>query len=120
MKIRMRYLIIIAVGLLIATNSNASETVAGAGVNSCGKFLADIETGGEVLSAVYFSWAQGYLTGLNTKYSLGRRSAAELPDRAEIEFWIRIYCEDNPLDQYLMAATRLWASLRATQGLDPI
>jgi len=50
---------------------------------------------------------------------LSPESATELSDSAEMEIWIKNYCEENPLDQYLMAVTRLWAELRAKQGLDP-
>ena len=120
MNMKMRYLTIIAVGVLMTANTAVSDDVAGAGGRSCGKFLADSETGREILGAFYFSWAQGYLTGLNTKYLLCQELSTDLSDVAAIKFWIKNYCEENPLDQYLMAVTKLWAELRVKQKIQSI
>ena len=126
MNIKMRYLTIIVVGILLAAYPAVSDDVAGAGTGSCGKYLAAIEGAddGDNLSIVresmYFSWVQGYLTGLNSRYLLCQELSTDLSDVSAIEFWIKNYCEENPLDQYLMAAAKLWAELRVKQKIQSI
>lgn len=119
MKIKIRYLAAIAAGMLMISGTTAAQTVAGAGAHSCGKFLDDVEAGGEVMNLIYFAWIQGFLTGLNTKYLPSQEFATNISDRAGMELWIKNYCEDNPLDQFTMAGAQLWAELRVKQGLRP-
>ncbi len=119
----MRCLAAITAGMLMVANTATSDdklVVAGVGANSCGKFIADIEAGHQILTSLYFSWVQGFLTGLNTKYLLCPESATELSDHDALMLWIKNYCEENPLDQYLMAVTKLWAELRVKQKIQSI
>ena len=116
----MRYLVAIAAGMLMAPVIAAADevlAVAGAGASSCGKFIADTE-GTETMSLIYFSWAQGFLTGLNAKY-VKSRDSTDLSDRDALELFIENYCEENPLDNYVRAAAKLWHELRARQELEP-
>ena len=120
MNIKMRYLTIIAVGMLLAANPAVSDEgvdLIGPGANSCGKFIVGKEKY-EELRLVHTAWAQGFLTGLNIKYLQSLESATELPDHAAMELWIKNYCEENPLDNYAFAIRNLWRELRARQGLE--
>ena len=130
MNIKMRCLTIIAVGMLMTASTAAADEkfyMAGAGSFSCGKFIADKEDD-EALRVVYFSWAQGFLSGLNMKYFLGKESdtvlaaytesATDLSDYDALQFWMENYCEENPLDLYVVATIKLWRELRVRQGLE--
>ena len=122
MNIKMRYLIVIAVGMFMVTNPAAPDErptiIVGAGAASCGKFIAGTE-GDDKFRAAYFFWAQGFLSGLNYKYFLNWASATNLSGYAAMKIWIKNYCEENPLDSYGVATEKLWHELRVRQGLDP-
>ena len=120
MNIKVRYLTIIAVGMLLAPNSAASDEMAfvGAGTLSCGKFITNTEDD-KTYRASYFFWAQGFLSGLNFEYAPYFEFSTDLSDYAAMKMWIENYCKENPLDKYYIATAYLWAELRARQGLEP-
>jgi len=109
----------------MATNPTVSEEgpesfFVGAGVLSCGKILATSKYN-QLTRTIYFTWVQGFLSGLNVKYLRADtpESATDLSDNNALQIWIENYCQENPLDQYHIAATALWHVLRARQRLDP-
>jgi len=116
----MRCLAAITAGMLLVTNTAASDdkiVVAGVGANSCGKFIAETKDD-ETFRAAYFYWAQGFLSGLNYKYGLSPEFATDLADYNALMLWVDNYCEENPLDLYGVAAIKLWHELRIRQGLE--
>jgi len=120
-NIKMRYLVAIAVGMLLVANTAASDdkmVVAGAGTASCGEFIADTKNN-ETLRDTYFLWAQGFLSSLNFKHLRNWESATDLSDPDALKLWIENYCEENPLSIYAAAVAKLWSELRIRQGLEP-
>jgi hypothetical protein len=67
----------------------------------------------------YFSWTQGFLSGLNFVYILGSGTPTDLSDNAGQKLWLQNHCKENPLRKYLAASWALWRELRTTQGLEP-
>ncbi|MCH8867836.1 MAG: hypothetical protein IID58_13430 [Proteobacteria bacterium] len=119
MKTKMRYLAAIAAGFLMVSNIAALDekhVIAGGGSISCGKFIADTKDD-EFMSDFYFSWVQGFLSGLNFKYLESTEITTDLSDHEALQLWIKNYCNDNPLDLYYIAAGKLWVELRHRQGL---
>jgi len=119
MILKMRYLALIAAGMLMATHTvvEAQKVIAGPGAMSCGKFIAEDDWSSR---AVFFTWAQGYLTGLNVKYffDVSAPGSTDLQDTDGQEVWLLNYCRENPLDLYFGAVNNLWAALREQQGLE--
>ena len=123
MNIKMRYLIIIVVGMLIAVNSVSADesktVVKGVGLNSCGKFLANTQDD-YTFEFAYISWAHGFMSGLNYDFIMdSAETAADLSDTAAQQISIENYCKENPLQLYAAAIFNLWDELRDTQGLEP-
>ena len=102
--------------MLMTTNPTVADelVLVGVGAASCGKFIADYELVGDS----YLQWTQGFLSGLNLKYFQNWQSATDLSDPYALQLWIQNYCEENPLDVYVVAASQLWHELRARQGLE--
>ena len=120
MKIKIRYLAVIAAGSLLVSNIAASsemQALAGIGAFSCGKFIADTEDS-EMMRSLYFFWAQGFLSGLNFKHFHNAQFATNLSGSDALKLWIENYCKDDPLDYYSTAVVKLWHELRRRQGLD--
>lgn len=120
MNIKMRYLAAIAAGMLIVANTAAPDErptiVVGVNASSCHKFIADTQRS-ELTGVIYFSWAQGFLSGLNLKYFQSWESATDISNFKALQPWIKNYCEENPLDDYVEAISELWHYLRARQVL---
>ncbi len=115
----MRYLVAIAAGMLMATHTvvEAQKVIVGTGALSCGKFIAEDDWS---TRASFFTWAQGYLSGLNVKYFLdvSAPGSTDLQDTDGQKVWLLNYCRENPLDLYFGAVNYLWAALREQQGLE--
>ena len=120
MTFKMRYLIAISVGMFMVTNPAASDertVTVGGGAISCGKIVANIKNV-DGYNYFAFHWAQGFLTGLNFEYAPRWESATDLSDNEAQKLWLENYCEENPLDDYIRATSKLWIELRSKQGLE--
>ena len=121
MNIRMRYLVAVAMSILMAAHSVcAAENksgIVGAGVSSCGKFLVVAKDHAEIQN-FFVAWTQGYLSALNV-YHLSRGTTTDLSNAEGQKLWINNFCEAYPLEKYVVAVTALWAELRDHQGLEP-
>ena len=120
MNTKVRYLTIIAVGMLLAPNTAVSDkaAVVGPGARSCGQIIASMEAD-KIGRAAYFFWAQGFLSGLNFEYGPDFEFSTDLSDYDALMLWLENYCKENPLDIYARAVSKLWHELRARQGLEP-
>ena len=87
----------------------------GLGVRSCAKFAQDFKENPETWEAIYYVWAEGYMTGFNIARSsfLGQDIDLNRYDRSEQ--WrresIREYCATHPLAPYSEAVVNLVAEL---------
>jgi hypothetical protein len=83
---------------------------AGVGASSCAEYAKAYRLDPHQTDQVYGSWAQGYISGVN----MGRRDlyadmGAKTSD--EMDRFLRKYCNDHPLANFIDAATELWGSL---------
>ena len=93
----------------------------GAGARSCAQFKRDYAAAPELMEGLYFSWAQGYLTG----FSMGSTSGNPWVHlRAHDDKWqqefLREYCQKKPLSPFSEATVALMlelskASMEGTQ-----
>ena len=107
-------------GLVMAAASPAANSeqviTIGAGMQTCAVFLAHYKGSVPSLENFYFSWAQGYMSGLNVAVSrgVGNPGPADLnamPAAAQLRF-IRDFCEHNPLKRYSAPVEALLAKIR--------
>lgn len=85
----------------------------GAGALKCGKFAsanADRLGGAE---ALYFSWAQGFMTAVNhdTSTSNAINGFRDLRNAEDIMGKLRIYCRAKPLASFMEAVVETMATL---------
>ena len=119
----MRQVITAAIILVsLASNAKAEELfVMGVGATSCAEFGQRYKENPSKYDLVYFSWGQGWMSGINMAlgYKAGVAAATNLADiRTEDQMGlIRIFCSDNPLKHYLDAVESLFNTLRNKQGL---
>lgn len=91
----------------------------GAGALSCAQFGQFYKESPDYVETLYFTWAQGMMSGLN--YALAARimpmSNLASWDNARQTQHIRAYCSESPLAFYTQAAIDLFDFMRREQGL---
>jgi hypothetical protein len=88
--------------------------VSGVGAFSCGQLAQDYSTLSDV-EAVWFTWAQGFMSGLNMKMGIDQHQYRNLGAMTveEQKRFLRNFCDQHPLKNFLEAVTALWAGFPA-------
>ena len=87
----------------------AAYTVQGLGAATCAEFGKQYRVEPSGVETAYFGWAQGYMSGLNMMAQSQNLPARELSlDLPAQQQTIRQFCADNPLRNYMDAATHLY------------
>ena len=89
----------------------------GVGATSCAEFARMYRNSPEYTELVFFSWGQGYMSGLNIS-AMGQGFLARdlAGDMAQQQQEIRRYCADNPLKNYKDAVFDLYGKLPPYAG----
>ncbi len=96
-------------GALAAPEDDSLPWVMGTGAVSCGKLLAAVRTNNEGSVLNYVTWAQGYMSGVN---SMKDKRAKNLKvDHEAIRAYLTKHCRDKPLDDVVDAVTALMIEL---------
>ena len=94
--------------LLFALQSTAALALAveimGPGFSTCGTWSKSQD------HQLFMSWTNGYLSGLSVAR---QRNVLKSVDFAAIEAWMNNYCQANPLDKVIDAATALFDELNS-------
>lgn len=113
----MKAVITIAVfsSFICSTSSYAQEPTfgGGAGLKTCAEFANAYQTQPKLMENIFFTWAQGYMTGRNI-WSDDRMFQIDLsvwaPDTQKSH--IRDYCDEHPLKLYIEAVDDLSGSMK--------
>lgn len=94
--------------------ASADERVltVGWGTFTCAQFAQDYKRDVAV-EQIYFTWAQGYMSGLNAGDEITKNVSKNLLSKPpkEQKFQIREYCDTHPLAKYSEAIVDVWASM---------
>ena len=103
------------VALFAIAGSAFAYPIQGIGSNSCGQFAADYRKNPEIWEIAYFTWAQGYMSGLNIAgMGNGYRPRELSGDYSAHRQKIRSFCDQSPLKSYMDAVIDLWKNLPPT------
>jgi hypothetical protein len=110
----MRGLLIFCFAVVFCEIAWAQEhfDVRGQGVASCGQFANMFRMHPEETDAMFFAWAQGYMSGLNTMAADPQTFFdlnAKTPN--EMRHFLRQYCQDHPLADYADGVFELFKTL---------
>jgi len=96
--------------LLMARPGAAEEgvTLIGPGARTCAQFNADYEIDGEYAENTYFSWAQGYLTGINSRSDRFYHLLPDALPRDQQRRFLRQYCNRKPKIDFIEAVRALY------------
>lgn len=95
---------------------------AGAGATSCAKFGEFYAHVPESTEDIYYSWALGFMSGLNAMVMADKQQSTNLSlwDGERQKQELRQFCSDNPLKDYVQAVYALYFSMRAEGGLPKV
>lgn len=97
--------ILVAVFVTQGTPSEAEFVVMGPGMTTCGKFAEGYRESPNI-EIMFFTWAQGYMSGLNQERREGYYDMAALTIESQKSF-IMNYCDQHPLARYAEGALKL-------------
>ena len=107
-----------ALTILSAAGPAAAQRAAGLGVGTykCGE-AAKAVRGDAELELMYFSWAQGWMTGWNLAQLNASLPIVDLntEDVSEQRAFIKTYCANHPNSLYMDAARQLYESMRTLE-----
>jgi hypothetical protein len=119
MPIMFKYVAALTVLLYVFNASAEEQTFQGFGTASCAKFAEMYRVRPDETEPLFFGWAQGFMSGLNTGVMLARGKTTDL-GRWTIEHQeqeVRMYCNSYPLESYVKAVFKLYDDMRDAQGL---
>jgi hypothetical protein len=108
----MKFILVSLFLLSLSGHVDAAEKMdgMGIGVRTCAKFADDMRTT-QGAEGIYFTWAQGFMSGVNSMLAAGKhRDLGGKSVEAEQSF-IREFCDQRPLARYLNAVEALFHTL---------
>ena len=92
----------------------------GAGTKSCAVFARTYKDKPKTAEMIYFSWAQGYMSGINAAAGTNNKDVRPanlnaMPVTAQ-QRYIRDFCARNPLKDYRDAVDALLAEIRGMKS----
>jgi hypothetical protein len=107
------------VGAIVTASAADSGITYGVGANSCAEFTNEYATNPAAIENIYFSWAQGFISGLiacdvAAKVAQRRIEAGEASMNL-YKLRIRTYCNSHPASLYAEGVLKLYNSLPLTR-----
>jgi hypothetical protein len=104
--------LVATIGAAMAQQKNVLP-VMGAGNASCARFASDYRKNSETIEELYFSWAQGMMSGINLGLLALNRPIRDLNAWRvdDEEAHIRQFCDHRPLSSYSDAVNSLFRAL---------
>jgi len=110
----MRFVTLSAIIISMATISASAETAFwGVGAKTCGVFANYYKINPKLADDLYFSWAQGFLSGINYKSIVVNGDSRDLSsiDIEQQMTHVRKYCDERPLADFIDAVMDLYKDL---------
>lgn len=107
--------LLLAFVMMVSGGYAQTAKIVGTGAATCATFLTDIVRN-PIFEREYFSWAQGYMSGMLMRAPSGKDedldlTPKEFPVKVQVEVF-RNYCMAHPQESYSNAAA-LWVAMVA-------
>ena len=85
----------------------------GAGASTCGQFERNYRANPEHAEIVYFSWAQGAMSGMNTILMIQQKPPTDLNKESleDQKDYLRNFCDAHPLAPYYAGVFALFGEM---------
>jgi hypothetical protein len=101
---------LIATILVQATSAGAEFATLGPGSLSCSRFAAAYRDNPETMDNLFYAWAEGFMSGANIAKRGTYRDLAAMQVNDQ-KAYLRRYCDEHPLQDYLRAVMELYLAL---------
>lgn len=111
----MQLLLIVVLATIGSAQCLAQEekgTIAGAGWVPCAEFAQKYQQNPQSTEDIFFTWAQGYMTGLNNSSIFNRKNLRGWRLEQQKQH-IRFFCDKHPLQNVVFAVRDLYSNLPA-------
>lgn len=106
---------LVLLAALTHTLAASASPIQGLGATSCADFAFQYRKNPEMWELSYFTWAQGYMSGLNISAMGNGNRARDLGGDFSLQKQkLRAFCDQAPLKTYMNAVIDLWKSLPPT------
>ena len=114
---RIGIFVVVAIALVAGEAARADNVFVGAGALSCGDLARRYRESPGIFEAVYFAWAQGFMSGLNASDVRASGKARDLSSMTtdEQRRRLRIYCDAHPLADSFAAVLDLYKELNIAE-----
>lgn len=115
---KIHVLAVVSAAVLWQSPIFAASVAAGAGTRTCGQFAKDYQNNLDAAENLYFSWAQGFMSGKNFAAILEGGTVRDVGAKTleSHKSSLRAYCSKNPLDDFGKAVNVLFESLPVYKG----
>ena len=103
------FIISVCCAQMVAADPVAAK---GVGVTTCAEFLQKYRADPELAETVYFSWAQGFMSGWNFELLNLKRPIRDLSSQSMEQQQVRSYCSQRPSATFSEAALKLYLTLQ--------
>jgi len=111
----MRIAIFAIAWLLSITSTHAAWDAMGVGINAtCAQFAQDYRKAPDEMETVYYSWAQGFMSGMNfvaRAYRGQTRDLGSIPLPQQMQDLLT-FCSGNPIEPYELGVLLLYNKLK--------
>jgi hypothetical protein len=119
----MRSVAVVTLMMIIASGTTGHAAgdgveMSGVGTQTCAKFASDYRSSADFTENLYYTWAQGYMAGLNMGVRIMNANAKEKSGRdvtgltlAAQKAFLRDYCNQHPLADYYQGVIQLFGKL---------
>jgi hypothetical protein len=106
-----------SVSPVAASDKQEEIAIAGAGTFTCAKYGELYRKSPDAAEAVYYNWAQGFMSGINGVKLAANGESKDLGSISQDEqkWSIRNYCNNHPLEDYMGAVMQVYNSLKASK-----
>jgi hypothetical protein len=103
---------VLAIVFLFAPRAGFAYPVHGVGSLSCAEFAKMYQGAPENAELVFFSWAQGFMSGLNMAAMANQTRTRDLAGiMVDQKRALRTYCANNPLKNYMDGVIEYYGKL---------
>ena len=105
--------------LVMSSGVHAEERIEqmGLGLQSCGSFAKTFQADPDLTETMYFSWATGFMTGMNLAAAASNNKIRNLgaTSMEEKQRVMRRFCDQHPLKAYKDGVLELYFALPVSQ-----
>jgi hypothetical protein len=116
----MRLAVVAVLMIMSSAASSEPRVLMGIGAKTCAVFAKDYQLNPQIEN-IYTTWAEGFMSGANMMVTVmgGASTDVEAMSLSDQQQFLRSFCQENPLSQYLEGVLALMKKLPKIKSATP-